>query len=43
MTHCLDLPANRVVCKTKRLGGAFGGKETKGFMIAVPCALGAMK
>lgn len=36
----LGIPANRVVSKTKRLGGAFGGKETRGIFlhsaIAVP-------
>lgn len=43
IAHCLDIPANRVVCKTKRIGGGFGGKETKSFIIAVPCAVAAVK
>lgn len=43
ISHCLDIPANRVVCKTKRIGGGFGGKETKGFVIGVPCAVAAAK
>lgn len=43
VAHCLDIPANRVVCKTKRIGGGFGGKETKGFIVAVPCAIAAKK
>ncbi|VVC38233.1 Oxidoreductase, molybdopterin binding site,Aldehyde oxidase/xanthine dehydrogenase,FAD-binding [Cinara cedri] len=43
IAHCLDIPENRVVCKTKRLGGGFGGKETKAFIIAVPCAVAAVK
>ncbi|XP_025414020.1 xanthine dehydrogenase [Sipha flava] len=43
ISHCLDIPANRIVCKTKRIGGGFGGKETRGFIVAVPCAIAAMK
>ncbi|XP_025200769.1 xanthine dehydrogenase [Melanaphis sacchari] len=43
ISNCLDIPENRVVCKTKRLGGGFGGKETKAFTIAVPCAVAAVK
>jgi len=37
------VPENRVVCKTKRIGGGFGGKENKAFITAVPCAVAAMK
>ncbi|XP_060840095.1 xanthine dehydrogenase isoform X2 [Rhopalosiphum padi] len=43
ISHCLDIPVNRIVCKTKRLGGGFGGKETKAFTIAAPCAVAAVK
>lgn len=43
VAHCLDVPANRVVCKTKRIGGGFGGKETKAYVVAVPCAVAATK
>lgn len=25
----LGLPMNKLVCKTKRIGGGFGGKETR--------------
>lgn len=36
----LGVPANKIVSKTKRLGGGFGGKETRGIFlhtaIAVP-------
>ncbi|CAG0922743.1 unnamed protein product [Notodromas monacha] len=39
----LDIPSNRVVVKVKRLGGAFGGKELKNYMLALPCALAAQK
>ncbi|XP_041455770.1 xanthine dehydrogenase/oxidase-like [Lytechinus variegatus] len=27
IAHCLGIDANKVVCKLKRLGGAFGGKD----------------
>eukprot|EP00252_Welwitschia_mirabilis_P022734 TRINITY_DN6242_c0_g1_i4.p1 TRINITY_DN6242_c0_g1~~TRINITY_DN6242_c0_g1_i4.p1 ORF type:complete len:857 (-),score=218.91 TRINITY_DN6242_c0_g1_i4:256-2721(-) len=41
VSHVLGLPMNKVVCKTKRLGGGFGGKETRSAFIAaaaaVPC------
>lgn len=43
VSHVLGLPMNKVVCKTKRLGGGFGGKETRSAFIAaaaaVPCFL----
>ncbi|KAL2650085.1 hypothetical protein R1flu_018213 [Riccia fluitans] len=29
VAHALGLPMNKVVCKTKRIGGGFGGKETR--------------
>ncbi|KAL8129334.1 hypothetical protein V2J09_018489 [Rumex salicifolius] len=34
VAHVLDLPMSKVVCKTKRLGGGFGGKETRSAFIA---------
>ncbi|CAM6083475.1 unnamed protein product [Calypogeia fissa] len=38
VAHVLDLPMSKVVCKTKRIGGGFGGKETRSAMIsAVTC------
>ncbi|XP_050537664.1 xanthine dehydrogenase/oxidase isoform X2 [Daktulosphaira vitifoliae] len=43
VAHCLNIPANRVVCKTKRIGGGFGGKETRAFITTVPCAVAAIK
>jgi len=30
----LNLPLSKVVCKTKRIGGGFGGKETRSVIIA---------
>ena len=29
LASVLGIPANKVVCKAKRLGGGFGGKETR--------------
>lgn len=36
VAHVLGLPMSKVVCKVKRIGGGFGGKETRaGFLAAV--------
>ncbi|KAI8526222.1 hypothetical protein RHMOL_Rhmol13G0291700 [Rhododendron molle] len=34
VAHVLDLPMSKVVCKTKRIGGGFGGKETRSAFLA---------
>ncbi|KAH9302057.1 hypothetical protein KI387_013640, partial [Taxus chinensis] len=39
VAHVLGLPMNKVVCKTKRLGGGFGGKETRSAFIAAAAAV----
>lgn len=39
----LGIDSNRVVCRVKRMGGGFGGKESRGCVIALPCALAAKK
>ncbi|GMG24023.1 unnamed protein product [Ambrosiozyma monospora] len=41
--HITGVPSNRVVCKVKRLGGGFGGKETRAVQLAAIAALGAKK
>ncbi|XP_063994923.1 xanthine dehydrogenase-like [Diachasmimorpha longicaudata] len=41
ITQILGIPQNRVKIQVKRIGGGFGGKETKAKMIAVPAALAA--
>ncbi|KAI9681331.1 MAG: hypothetical protein M1817_002614 [Caeruleum heppii] len=38
-----DVAANKVVAKVKRLGGAFGGKETRSVQLAGICAVAAKK
>lgn len=37
----LNLPDNRVVIRAKRLGGGFGGKDTRSPLVALPCCLAA--
>lgn len=39
----LEIPINRVVTKAKRLGGGFGGKESRSILIALPAAFAAHK
>lgn len=39
----LDIPYNRVSVKVKRIGGGFGGKESRGNIVAVPMAIIAHK
>lgn len=41
--HMLEIPAARIVTKTKRLGGGFGGKESRGSILALPIALAAYR
>jgi xanthine dehydrogenase/oxidase len=41
--NLLGLAANQVVCRTKRLGGAFGGKQSRSSLAALPVALAAYK
>ncbi|KAF4528372.1 hypothetical protein B566_EDAN016934 [Ephemera danica] len=43
VAEMLEIPHNRVVCHVKRLGGGFGGKESRSCMIALPVALAAYK
>ena len=39
----LGISNNRIVSKCKRIGGSFGGKETRICMIAIPCVVAANK
>lgn len=39
----LEIPVNRVVARAKRLGGGFGGKESRGTLVALPVAFSAYK
>lgn len=39
VAHVLSTSAHRVVCRAKRLGGGFGGKECRFISVALPVAL----
>ncbi|KAL5567147.1 hypothetical protein UlMin_030311 [Ulmus minor] len=39
VAHVLGLPMSKVVCKTKRIGGGFGGKETRSAVIAAAASV----
>lgn len=39
--YVCGVPANRVVCRMKRMGGGFGGKETRSVFISCAAALAA--
>jgi len=39
----IGVPKNKVVCKVKRLGGAFGGKETRSVYVSMSLAVAAQK
>ena len=41
IARALGMPCNRVVCKTKRVGGGFGGKETRAAFLNVCAAVPA--
>ncbi len=41
VAHVLGVPANRVVCRSLRMGGGFGGKETQANPYAAVAALAA--
>lgn len=39
----LQIPANRVICRTKRIGGGFGGKESRSAFLSAALAIAAVK
>ena len=43
VAHVLGVAKNRVVCKVKRIGGGFGGKETRASPFAAIVAAAAQK
>lgn len=43
VAHVLNVHANRIVVRVKRLGGGFGGKESRSTLLAAPVALAAYK
>ena len=43
VAEALDLPMHSVRIEVRRMGGAFGGKESQGNALAVACAIAAQK
>ncbi|XP_055386170.1 xanthine dehydrogenase [Condylostylus longicornis] len=43
ISRMLGIPSAKISCRVKRLGGGFGGKETRGVLVALPVALAAYK
>ena len=43
VAHVMDLPRNKIIVESPRMGGGFGGKETQGNTFAAIAALGAWK
>ncbi|XP_078254947.1 xanthine dehydrogenase/oxidase-like [Rhinoraja longicauda] len=43
VAKALGVPANRIVCRVKRLGGGFGGKESRSMMLTTAVAIAAYK
>lgn len=41
ISELLDIQQNRIVVKVKRLGGGFGGKESRSSVVALPAAFAA--
>ncbi|XP_072356297.1 xanthine dehydrogenase/oxidase isoform X2 [Scyliorhinus torazame] len=43
VAKALGVPANRIVCRVKRMGGGFGGKETRASLLSTVVAVAAHK
>lgn len=43
VSEVLDIPINRIITKVKRMGGGFGGKESRSALLALPVAIAAHK
>lgn len=43
VSETLCIPNHKVIAKVKRIGGGFGGKETRASVLAVPVAVAAYK
>ncbi|EAT37368.1 AAEL010630-PA [Aedes aegypti] len=43
VAHALGIPSCKVVSRVKRLGGGFGGKESRAALVAIPVALAAYR
>ncbi|KAI1610265.1 xanthine dehydrogenase [Exophiala viscosa] len=43
VSHCTGMPSNRINARVKRMGGAFGGKESRSTPLACSVAIAAQK
>ena len=43
VAHVLGIDSNKVTCRVKRLGGGFGGKETRSVFLSCGLAVAARK
>lgn len=43
ISHALHIPCHKIVVSTKRLGGGFGGKESRAHLVALPAAIACYK
>lgn len=43
ISHVLNIHSHKIVVKAKRLGGGFGGKESRSLLLALPVAFAAYK
>ncbi|WAR00696.1 XDH-like protein [Mya arenaria] len=43
VARALGVPSNRVVVRVKRIGGGFGGKQSRYAVVSTPCAVAANK
>lgn len=43
VAKALGVPASRVVCRVKRMGGGFGGKESRSTILSTVVAVAAQK
>ncbi|XP_070496875.1 xanthine dehydrogenase-like [Chironomus tepperi] len=43
IANLLGIPEHKIVCRVKRIGGGFGGKQSRACLAALPAALAAYK
>ncbi|CAH1710177.1 unnamed protein product [Chironomus riparius] len=43
IANLLEIPQHKIVCRVKRIGGGFGGKQSRASLAALPAAFAAFK